>query len=102
MGWGSLPGYYLMNRDASDRGERIVGGKPPSLISAIMRDYSRPGDLVCDPFSGGGTTGVVAARLGRRFAGREIDPDTAEKANNRILFEQRQTTLWAPGRENEG
>lgn len=41
-------------------------------------------DLVVDPFLGGGTTGVVAKRLARRFLGFEIDYATAERAIVRI------------------
>jgi hypothetical protein len=40
--------------------------------------------LVVDPYLGGGTTGVAAIRLGRRFVGFEIDPETARKAEARI------------------
>jgi predicted RNA methylase len=40
--------------------------------------------LVLDPFAGAGTTGVVAARLGRRFLGIELNPDYAEMARRRI------------------
>jgi DNA modification methylase len=40
--------------------------------------------LVVDPYLGGGTTGVAAIRLGRRFVGLEIDRATARKAKARI------------------
>jgi DNA modification methylase len=41
------------------------------LAEAVIETWSRPGDLVCDPYSGSGTTGVAAQRLGRDFAGSE-------------------------------
>ncbi len=62
----------------------ITGGKPPWLMRALIRDYSRPGDLVCDPCAGGATTLIAAAMEGRRAIGSEIDPDTFEKACKRI------------------
>ncbi|MFN3649124.1 MAG: DNA methyltransferase [Armatimonadota bacterium] len=40
--------------------------KPESLLERILLGHSQPGDLVADFFCGSGTTGAVAARLGRR------------------------------------
>lgn len=40
--------------------------------------------LVCDPFIGGGTTLVAAKKLGLRYVGFEIDPDSAILAKERI------------------
>jgi DNA modification methylase len=40
--------------------------------------------IVLDPFSGAGTTGVVARRLGLRYIGFELNPDYAEMARQRI------------------
>jgi DNA modification methylase len=39
-----------------------------------MRDCSRRGDIVLDPFLGSGTTIIAAERVGRRGFGLEIDP----------------------------
>lgn len=41
--------------------------KPVRLLERIVAASSRPGDLVLDPYAGSGTTGVAAARLGRRW-----------------------------------
>lgn len=41
--------------------------KPLKLLERIVRVHSNPGDLVLDFFAGSGTTGVAAAKLGRRF-----------------------------------
>ena len=41
--------------------------KPLALVERIITACTRPGDLVADFFCGSGTTGVAAARLGRRF-----------------------------------
>jgi len=61
-----------------------MGGKPEWLMRAIVRDYTRPGDLVCDPCAGGATTLIAAALEGRRAIGAECDPKTYELACKRI------------------
>jgi site-specific DNA-methyltransferase (adenine-specific) len=40
----------------------------------LVNRCSQPGDVILDPFCGGGTTGVVALDLGRFFIGADIDP----------------------------
>ncbi len=65
--WGTLPGGYMHPPEDC----AVVGGKPLDLMRAIVRDYSRPGDLVCDPFVGSGTTLLAAVMEGRRAIGAE-------------------------------
>ncbi len=47
---------------------------PLSFALQAVRDHTRPGDAVFDPFMGRGTTLAAAAALGRRAAGIEINP----------------------------
>jgi site-specific DNA-methyltransferase (adenine-specific) len=78
--WGTMDGAYI-----SPQGERAhIGGKPLGLMRAIVRDYSRPGDLIVDPCAGGATTLIAAAMEGRRAIGAELDPATFAKAQARI------------------
>src|ERR1043166_986798 len=58
--------------------------KPEALLARVILSSSRPGDLVLDPFSGTGTTGAAAKRLGRRFIGIERDAAYAAYADARI------------------
>ncbi|MBK8173162.1 MAG: hypothetical protein IPK60_22905 [Sandaracinaceae bacterium] len=53
-------------------------------MRAIVRDYTRPGDLVCDPCFGGCTTGLASMLEGRRFVGAEMDPKHFEIARKRL------------------
>lgn len=49
---------------------------------------SRPGDLVCDPFMGAGTTALVALQHGRNYLGIEINPEYILLANERLATRQ--------------
>ena len=57
---------------------------PPELAEKAIRVWSDPHDLICDPFTGSGSTGVAAKRLNRRFIGCEIRPDYAALARQII------------------
>lgn len=57
--------------------------KPIPLMERLIQTHSNPGDLVIDPFSGWGTTGVAALNLGRKFLGSERILEDAVKANMR-------------------
>jgi DNA modification methylase len=47
--------------------------KPVELVARCLRNSSRPGELVLDPFAGSGTTLVAAETQGRRGCGIELD-----------------------------
>ena len=57
---------------------------PTALIEPCILAGSREGDTVLDPFSGSGTTGVVALRNGRNYLGCELNPEYAELSRKRI------------------
>ena len=48
--------------------------KPVELVQHFLRLHGKPGDVVCDPFAGAGTTLVAAKSLGMRYLGCEIEP----------------------------
>lgn len=58
--------------------------KPEELLRKMILAASNPGDIVLDPFSGSGTTLVVAEQLGRRWIGCEINPEYNSWAIQRI------------------
>jgi DNA modification methylase len=48
--------------------------KPVEVMRRPMLNHTRPGDAVCDPFLGSGTTVIAAENTGRRAYGLEIEP----------------------------
>ena len=49
--------------------------KPVELFKAYIRNSSKQGSMVLDPFMGAGTTGIAALALGRKFIGIEENAD---------------------------
>lgn len=59
---------------------RYYGKLIPAIPGYFIKEFTKEGDLVFDPFSGSGTVAVEAKRLGRNFLGVEINPLSAEIA----------------------
>ena len=59
-------------------------GQSESGMAAIVERFTKPGELVVDPFLGGGTTGIVCRDLGRRFVGCDIDAAAVKTATERV------------------
>lgn len=69
--------------------------KPAEMLEHIITASSRPGAVVLDAFMGTGSTGVCAARTGRKFIGFEKSKHHYRDACNRIMV----ATL-APANDN--
>jgi site-specific DNA-methyltransferase (adenine-specific) len=67
--------------------------KPLRLVRRAILASTHEGDLIFDPFSGSGTTGVAAKELGRFFVGAEMEVEFAELAARRIKAAQRGRVL---------
>ena len=59
-------------------------GQSESGIHDLIRRFAKPGDVVCDPFVGGGTVAVVAVRMGISFIGMDIDKETVSRTRQRL------------------
>lgn len=66
--------------------------KPVQMITDMVTTSCRPGDIVLDPFSGSGTTGVAAMCTGRRAVLIERDERNCEIATKR--FQQERDLLF--------
>ena len=72
--------------------------KPTRLVADAIKDYSRRGDLVLDPFGGSGTTLIAAEKTGRSARLIECDPAYCDTILHR--FERvtgKQAVLLATG-----
>jgi len=68
---------------------------PPELARRCILAGSAPGDTVLDPFSGAGTTGMVAMQNGRRYVGVELNPEYAGETVTRWNRECAQLGIFA-------
>jgi DNA modification methylase len=66
------------------RGVAHTAAMPEGLAEFFVRAMSPEGGVVIDPFAGGGTTVVVARRLGRQAGGFEIHEEFVREARRRI------------------
>lgn len=57
---------------------------PEELVEKILTNFSKENDLIYDPFTGTGTTGVVCKKMKRNFIGSELVSEYADLANKRI------------------
>jgi len=64
---------------------------PEALANDHILSWSKPGDLILDPFVGGGTTGKMAILNGRHFIGMDIASEYVNMSKERI--EKAQATL---------
>lgn len=67
----------VLEFDKPSRSEEHPTMKPVKLFAYLVRNSSRSGDLVLDPFAGSGTTVVACEQLKRRAAVMELDPHYA-------------------------
>jgi site-specific DNA-methyltransferase (adenine-specific) len=73
-------------QQASEKGKPKyhVSQKPVRVLRHLIERFTKPGDLILDPFMGSGTTGVACLKTGRRFIGIEIDPTYHAIAERRL------------------
>jgi len=59
--------------------------KPVGILRPLIEAFTKPGDLVLDPFCGSGSTLVAARGLGRSYIGIELDAAHHRTASRRLL-----------------
>lgn len=85
---GSMPKDAPMLRDeiANKAGDKDFHewGQSVDGFERLVKTFSQPGEIVCDPFLGGGTTAVAALALSRRFTGCDIDDSAVTTTKRRL------------------
>ena len=78
-------GYTTVWQMPPTKNEGHVCSYPEELVRRCIEMTTDPGDTVFDPFTGSGTTGVVAIKMGRKFIGAELDSRYFDLAKDRLL-----------------
>ena len=58
--------------------------QPVGIIEELVKNFSNPGDLLCDPCAGGFTTAMACRSLSRRFIGCDIEADCVRSGQERL------------------
>ena len=83
---------YMSAREHED--ERHICPLQLQVIERAMNLWSKPGDLVLSPFTGIGSEGHVALKMGRRFVGAELKRSYFEQARRNLAAATAQIDLF--------
>lgn len=79
----------VINEDRPNRSEEHPTMKPVKLIARHIKNSSRIGDTVFDPFGGSGTTLITCEQLDRRCLTMELDPKYCD-----VILTRWETLTW--------
>lgn len=68
--------FDVWSFQTADSESSYFGRMPSQVVENLLWLYTDPGDIVVDPFAGGGTTIDVAKRMGRRVWASDLKPST--------------------------
>jgi site-specific DNA-methyltransferase (adenine-specific) len=74
--------------------------KPLELLNRIIVSSSNEGDLILDPFTGSGTTGIACSILKRKFIGIDSNKEYLDVAIKRFNDTQKSRLLFSPESKN--
>lgn len=81
---GGKRGVFTHMVNPPGRDGRHATEKPTALMAELIQLFTNPGDIVCDPCMGSGSTGVACVKLGRKFVGAEVNETYFDIAVERI------------------
>ena len=80
---GCLDDIFLVKRQR--RKEKINGATfPDELVRMVLKNFTKEGDRVYDPFLGRGTSGIIAKEFNLDFVGSELDEEQFIHAKNNL------------------
>jgi hypothetical protein len=82
--WMDIQQGNVLNRMKGKNDEKHVCPLQLDVIERCLRLYSKPGDVVMDPFNGIGSTGYQAIKMFRRYLGFELKPEYAKQAEKNL------------------
>lgn len=83
---GEYKGDCINDIFRSDRNDKNyhMWGQSEAGMADLIEKFSDPGQLILDPFLGGGTTGSVALKMNRKFIGIDIDEEAIKTSKERL------------------
>ena len=79
----SIISHYDEDGEASEFNNH-PNHKPFTVLEPLIKNYSRPGQRVLDPFTGSGSTPAAAVKLNRVISGIELLPEWAKISQLRL------------------
>ncbi len=83
--WMDIQQGNVLNRMKAAGDERHVCPLQLDTIARCLRLYTKPGDVVMDPFNGIGSTGYEAIKANRKYLGFELKSEYALQANRNLM-----------------
>ena len=87
--WDATSPIAIYGMRADEERTQHATQKPLDLYERAIRNHTRAGEVIFDPFAGAGTAMIAAERLGRRAAMIELDPRWCDLIRDR--YERRHT-----------
>jgi ParB-like chromosome segregation protein Spo0J len=73
----------VFHSEARDKHAHVWGQSESGMADIIGR-FTETGQLICDPFVGGGTTCMVSVNMERRFVGCDIDETCVKESSDKV------------------
>jgi DNA modification methylase len=89
--WMDIQQGNVLNRMKGAGDERHVCPLQLDTIKRCLKLYTKPGDVVMDPFNGIGSTGYEAIKMRRKYLGFELKPEYAMQADRNLQEAEKST-----------
>lgn len=94
-----VPDGYISNTWSKANEHNHKWTKNPHYVGLILSKFTKPDDLVLDPFCGGGTIPAMCKALGRNCIAYDVSHDAVSNARERVATMQEQVISLEPTQE---